>query len=106
MINTFPQIDRNVDMDFSESVILIDQPGFGKFISDGTIKTADLYKQEGDKFLYFYTLNLSDPANQHKSIQPGIYQAHFKKGPAGPLQKDVPITFMIKATEETIIEIK
>ncbi len=106
MINTFPQIDRNVDMDFSESVILIDQPGFGKFPSDGSIKTADLYKQEGDKFLYFHTLNLSDPINQHRSIQPGIYQAHYKKGPAGPLQKEVSITFMIKATEETIIEFK
>ena len=106
MINTFPPIDRNVDMDFSESVILIPQPGFGKFIADDNIKTTDLYKQEGDKFLYFYTLNLSDPASKHLRIQPGMYQAHFRKGPAGPLSKDQVITFLIKATEENIIEIR
>jgi hypothetical protein len=106
MINTFPQSDRNVDVDFNEVVITIPQPGFGKFVTDGSIKTADLYMQEGDKFTQFHTLNLNDPINQHRRIQPGYYQVRFKKGPAGPLQKEVVISFIIKANEEQTIEIK
>ena len=106
MINTFPQIDRNEDIDFNEAVITIPQPGFGKFITEGSIKTVDLYKQEGDRFLYFSTLNLGDPINQHRSIQPGAYQVHFKKVPAIPGAQEQVITFYIKATEVQTIEIK
>ncbi len=106
MINTFPQTDRNVDLDFNETVISIPQPGFVTFVTDGNIKTADLYKQEGDKMLKYVTLNLSDPINKHRSILPGIYEVHFRKGPAGPLQKETVITFIIKTTVEQIIEIK
>ena len=106
MINTFPQIDRNEDIDFNEAVITIPQPGFAKFVYDDRIKTTDLYKQEGDKFLYFHTLNLSDVAVQPLRIQPGMYEAHFRKAPAIPGAKDIVITFLVKATETVIIELR
>jgi hypothetical protein len=105
MINTFPQIDRNEDVEFDEAVISIPQPGFAKFVSDGKLQTAELFKQEGDKFLYFHTLDVNEAVKRPLRIQPGIYQIHYHKGPSKLPSADVVVSFLIKATEETTIEI-
>ncbi len=102
MINTFPQIDRNADIEFDELAIDIPQPGFAKFIADPNLKTAELYKQEGDKFLMFHTLDVTEAVKHPVRIQPGIYQVHYHKSKGAP---DVVVTFLIKATEETSIEL-
>ena len=104
MISTFPQDTRNVDLDLDdETAIGILQPGFAKFTSD--LKTSvTLWCQDGDRFKPFHTLDLNDPASQHLQIQPGKYQAHYHKGPAGSANDKV-VSFIIKATEVTEVQI-
>jgi len=105
-INTFPQDIRNLDLDFDEKVITIPQPGFAKFVADESMTSVTLYEQLGDKFRSFSTLKLSDPALQHLRIQPGKYEAHYHKGPGGSFASEKVVTFLIKAKEETVVELK
>jgi len=65
-----------------------------------------LYEQFGDKYRSFSTVKLSDPAAKHLQIQPGKYEAHYHKGPGGPNASEKVVIFLIKATEETVIELK
>jgi hypothetical protein len=103
-ITTFPEEVRNVDLDFDEAVIMIQQPGFAKFTqADGKLATVRLYKRVGDKFLQFFELNLRDPQSQHLRIQPGEYQAHYQRGPSGLTSLDKVKMFVIKPTQETEI---
>lgn len=107
MINTFPQIDRNVDLDFAETIIHIPQPGFVNFTHDDKTRTVILYKQEGDKFLSFHTLDLKDVATQPLRMQPGEYQAHYHNGPGGNSSaSEKVVTFFVKATQTTTVELK
>lgn len=104
MINTFPIDRRNVDLDFdAETVITIPQPGFAKFTAQADVKTVSLYQRLGDKFLNFYSLNLSDPRSQHLPIQPGEYQVHYQR--PGVLKEEV-VQFLIKSTQDTEVIIK
>ena len=105
MINTFPQIDRNEEIDFFESVITIPQPGFVKFIFDPKLATSVLYKQEGDRFAAFHTLNMKDVATQPLRMQPGEYQVHYRKGPGGPSVSEKVKIFFVKAKETTTVEL-
>ncbi len=106
-INTFPQDVRNVDLDFDgETVITIEQPGFAKFTGDGKIKSVTLFRQYGNKYLGFYTLELKDPKSQHLQIQPGEYQVHYQKGPAVGYAAEQVLQFHIKPNEETEIILK
>jgi len=106
MINTFPQIDRNTDIDFGETVITIPQPGFTKFIHDEKIQLVVLYDQEGDKFLPFHTIDLKDISTQPLRIQPGEYQAHYHSGPGGQYASEKVVTFFVKAKMETTVELR
>jgi hypothetical protein len=103
-INTFPIDRRNVDLDFdAETVITIPQPGFAKFTAQGDTKSVSLYQRLGDKFLNFFSFNLSDPRSQHLQIQPGEYQVHYQK--AGSPGEQV-VQFLIKSTKETEVILK
>jgi hypothetical protein len=105
MINTFPQIDRNVDLDFEETVISIPQPGFVKFVFDPKLALAVLYKQEGDRFLNFHTLNMKDVANQPLRMQPGAYQVHYHKGPGQSSASEKVVPFIVKANQTVTVEL-
>ena len=105
-INTFPLDIRNIDLDFDESVIRIPQPGFAKFVAEEGMNSVTLYEQFGDKYRSFSTIKLSDPVAKHLQIQPGKYEAHYHKGPGGPNASEKVVIFLIKATEETVIELK
>ena len=105
-INTFPKDVRNVDIDFDESVITIAQPGFAKFVGDGKLRQVTLYQRLGDKFLAFYTLDLGDPQSQHLRMQPGEYQVHFSKGPAGVRAPEKVISFRITANQDTEVQLQ
>lgn len=105
MINTFPQIDRNTDIDFGETVITILQPGFVKFVHDDKIQLVVLYDQEGDKFLPFHTIDLKDMSTQPLRIQPGAYQAHYHSGLGGQYASEKVVPFIVKATMETTVEL-
>jgi hypothetical protein len=100
-INTFPEEVRNVDLDFDEAVITIQQPGFAKFTGDGKLQKVTLWKRLGDKFVPFYELKLSDPQSQHLRIQPGEYQAHYQRGPSPLTSLDKAKMFVVKPTQET-----
>ena len=107
VINTFPQNVRNLNLDLdAEMVITIPQPGFAKFTAGPDTRVAALYMKDGDKFLPFYTLNLNDTASQHLQIQPGEYQAHYRKGPGRMTADEKVVMFLIKATEETEVILK
>ena len=100
-INTFPEEVRNVDLDLDEVYKMeILQPGFVKFTSDAK-QVVTLWKTDGDKFVAFHQLDLNDPGNQHKQIQPGKYQVHYHKGPAGPSASEKVKVFIIKSNETT-----
>lgn len=104
-INTFPQDIRNIDLDFDEKVIRIPQPGFAKFAAMDGATSVTLYEQFGDKYRPFHTFPTSDPALNHLQIQPGKYEAHFHmNGPPGTPEKVV--VFIVKATQETAVEMK
>jgi len=106
-INTFPKEIRNVDLDFDdESVIRIAQPGFAKFTAEAKTRYVTLYQRLGDKFLSFHTLDLSEPASQHLSMQPGEYQAHYLKGPGQSSAAEQVIPFLIVTTKETEVILK
>jgi hypothetical protein len=105
MINTFPQIDRNVDLDFEETIITIPQPGFAKFVYDGNLNSVTIYKQEGDRFLSYKSIDLNDPSSKPLRIQPGEYQAHYHKGPGNASVSEKVVTFFVKATQTIDVEL-
>jgi hypothetical protein len=106
-INTFPTDVRNVDLDFDdESVIKIAQPGYAKFTDEVKTGSVILYQTLGDKFIAFYTLNLSDPRSKHLKMQPGEYQVHYQKGPGQSYAAEQVQKFLIKATQETEVILK
>lgn|GEM_PF-295208 len=79
IINTLPEDVRNVDLDeIGPGGIEIPQPGFAVFNVKSQATTVALYKELGDKFVSFYTLDLNDPKSKHLQIQPGKYQAHYQ----------------------------
>ncbi|GAA4462679.1 hypothetical protein GCM10023093_09770 [Nemorincola caseinilytica] len=97
---------RNIDLDFNEKVITILQPGFAKFVAEEGMNSVTLYQRLADKYMSFFTLRLADPVAQHLQIQPGEYQAHYHKAGGGPGGQEKVVPFVIKATEETVIELK
>jgi len=100
-INTFPMDRRNIDLDFSEKVITILQPGFAKFTGEAGMTSVTLYQRLGNKYLSFFTLKLADPVAQNLQIQPGEYQAHYHKGPGGNFGSEKVVSFIIKSNEQT-----
>ncbi len=105
-IKTFPVDYRNVELEFDiEKVITIQQPGFANFVTDGRVRSVNLWQHIGDKFLQFYTLNLNLPISKHLQIQPGEYQVHYQAGPGQTGASEKVKIFYIKPTEETIINL-
>ena len=99
-INTFPKDVRNVDINGDqETVITIQQPGFVKLMSDDDLThDVTLFQKVGANFFAFYTISLNDPRSQNLRIQPGKYEAHYRKG-AG--QTEQVKRFVIKPTKTT-----
>ena len=104
-IKTLPQIDRNIDLDMDEQVIVIPQPGLVKFVSDEKAATVILYKQEEDRFTAFDTLTLNGLDAQPLAIQPGEYQVHYHAINSDPSAPEKIATFYIKATKEKIVKL-
>ena len=107
-INTFPTDIRNTDLDFDlETPIFILQPGFIKFTNTIDLKTVGMFRQVGDKFLPFYTWDMSDPRSGHVVIQPGKYTIHYQKGPVKSVYvKETVVEFTILSNRETEVIIK
>ncbi len=101
VVNTFPEEVFNADLDDLSRGLTIAQPGFVKFTSEVNTNMIALYKELGDKFLQFATLNLSDPKTQHLQMQPGKYQVHYNNGQTKFAASERVITFIVKSTQET-----
>jgi hypothetical protein len=101
VVNTFPEEVFNADLDDLSRGLTIAQPGFVKFTSEVNTNTIALYKELGDKFLQFATLNLSDPKTQHLQMQPGKYQVHYNNGQTKFAASERVITFIVKSTLDT-----
>ncbi len=105
-INTFPKTIRNMDIDFGEEyVITIQQPGFVKFTSDVSADMVTLFQRYDDKFLAFYTLGLNDPRSQNLMIQPGKYEAHYRKGAGQNSAEEQVKRFVVKPTKITEVKL-
>ncbi len=104
-INTFPPIERNLDMDYDESVVTIPQPGSVKFVCGENAITAILSKQVGDKFQAFDTLNFKDATPLRINIQPGIYEIRHRelRNPPGPWKM---AAFKITSNNEQPVDLK
>ena len=100
VVHSFPEEVFNADLDDFSRGLTIAQPGFVKFTSEVNTNTIGLYKELGDKFLQFATLNLSDPKTQHLQIQPGKYQVHYNNGQTKFAAPERVITFIVKSTQE------
>ena len=105
-INTFPKTIRNMDIDFGEEyVITIQQPGFVKFSSDRSAHDVTLFQKVGDNFFAFYTLGLNDPRSQNLMIQPGKYEAHYRKGAGQNSAEEQVKRFVVKPTKITEVKL-
>lgn len=101
VINTFPEDVRNVDLSALLTVgIPIPQPGFVKFTPEVSTNSVSLFRELGDKFVQFATINLSDPKSQHLQIQPGKYQAHYNNGTSKFSSSERVISFQVYSTKE------
>jgi von Willebrand factor type A domain len=105
-IETYPTDRRNLDLEFDEiKEVQIQQPGFVKFTTEMKNGTLNLFKAVGDKFLQFDARNVNDTAMHHLRIQPGQYQVHYLKDPSKPYAKETVISFAVKPTQETVVEL-
>ncbi len=101
-INTFPEDIRNMDLDdVTAGGIAIPQPGFVKFSTELKTNTVDLFRELGDKYVQFATINLADPKAQHLQIQPGKYQAHYSNGTSKFAASVRVLPFQVFSTKET-----
>ena len=95
-----------MDIDFGEEyVIMIQQPGFVNFTSDVSADMVTLFQRYDDKFLAFYTLGLNDPRSQNLMIQPGKYEAHYRKGAGQNSAEEQVKRFVIKPTKITEVKL-
>ena len=106
MINTFPEDVRNIDLDAeSAGGIGIDQPGYVKFTTEVNNKTITLWKQTGERYLSFHTLQMNDPNIEHYQIQPGKYQVQYSNGVTNLSSSNRVIPFEIKSNQVTEVNL-
>jgi hypothetical protein len=106
--NTLPVEKRNVDLDFGVMVAIdIAEPGYVQFTNTDPIGKLYLWYPLGDQFVRFYGMDLNGNSEAQKlRLQPGIYEAHWKKNPKLPLEPDQVQRFRVKSNETTEVELK
>jgi hypothetical protein len=106
--NTLPVEKRNVDLDFGVMVAIdIAEPGFVQFTNTNPIGKLYLWYPLGDQFVRFYGMTLDGNREaQQLRLQPGVYEAHWKKNPKLPLEPDQVQRFYVKSNETTEVELK
>ena len=102
-INTLPPTERNFDLDSTETMIVIPQPGFANFIHDDNIRQVILYKQDVDWYAPFDTLDMNTPAAKPLMIQPGYYEAHYHNGRDA---KEKIVSFFIKPAKTQNVKLR
>ncbi len=107
-INTFPKEKLRLEIDFNEdTVISLLQPGWAKFKADDLkMHFVTLYRNIGDRYVFFYTLDINDSESAHLRMQPGKYQVHYQLGSGKPLGEELSTPFEIVGTKETEVELK
>jgi hypothetical protein len=107
-INTLPVSRRTVDLDFGVNVrIDIDEPGFVRFTNQTNVGKVALYTPLGDQFVRFFSMEVNgSPEAQKLRLQPGVYEAHFKRNPNLPLQDDVIQRFIVKSNDTTAVQLQ
>ena len=106
IVNTFPQTERNIVLDFTETIILLPQPGFVKFDCSEETTCLILYKLEENNFVAFDTLHLKDIKAQSLRIQPGNYQVHYRKCEGDQSCPEKVTSFYIKTNKEKTVKLK
>ena len=107
-INTLPIMRKTVDLDFGVTAVLdIDEPGFVKFTNSTALGKISLYTPLGDQFVRFYAMDINgNPEGQKVRLQPGTYEAHFKKNPSLPLEPELTQRFTVRSNDTTEVELK
>jgi hypothetical protein len=106
-VNTLPILRRTIDLDFGlNSTIDILEPGFVNFTNTNDIGKVALYHPLGDQFVRFYVMNVNGKTEEQKvRLQPGVYEAHFKKNVRLPLEPDVVQKFIVRSNETSQVEL-
>lgn len=107
-ISTLPMMVRNIDLDFGWSYTIdIPEPGFIRFTNTNAVGKVSLYSPLGDQFLKFYTMDVpGNPETQRVRLQPGVYEAHWKRNPAHPNEPEVVQKFFVKSNDVAELELK
>jgi hypothetical protein len=107
-INTLPIMRKTVDLDFGVTAVIdLDEPGFVKFTNSSSLGKIALYTPLGDQFVRFYAMDINgNPETQKVRLQPGTYEAHFKKNPKLPLEPDVIQRFVVRSNDTSEVELK
>lgn len=107
VINTFPEDIRNTDLTSNMEVrIGIPQPGSAKFVVTAKTSKLVLQKQEGTRFVPFFSLNLNELPGDKIAIQPGNYQAVYNNGQTKFSTSDRVVNFTVSSNKETEVLIK
>jgi hypothetical protein len=107
VINTFPEDIRNIDLTSGfEGAIGIQQPGTVKFVVTARTKKVILQRQQGDKYMPFFSLNLDELPGNQIAMQPGKYQAVYNNGVTKFSASDRVVPFTVVSNKETDLQIE
>jgi hypothetical protein len=106
-VNTLPVHKRSLTLDFnSQYEMHIPEDGKVNFTNRNKVGKVSLYMPLGDKFLKFHELDVNGSANgQPLTIQPGVYEAHYKQNPNLPYAEETVKKFYIKSNQVTDLEL-
>lgn len=106
-INTLPVSRRTIDLDFASSYrIDIPEPGYVEFTNENDLGKVGLFYQLGDQFVQFYAIEINgNPEKQKLRLQPGKYQARYKKNPQIPVHNEEKHVFHIRSNQTTTLEL-
>ncbi len=78
-----------------------------QFTNTNAIGKVALYTPLGDQFVRFYVLDVNGtPAGQKLRLQPGVYEAHFRKNANTPGQQETVQKFIVNSNNTVEVELK
>ena len=107
-INTLPALEKNGDLEMDVEIrVGIPEPGWVQFTNTNKIGKVSLYTVLGDKYLRFYSMDVSGfPESQKLKLLPGPYKVHFLKYPGTPSMDETVLDFRVESNATTELELK
>jgi len=107
-INTLPMMVRNIDLEFGWSYTIdIPEPGFVQFTNSNAVGKVSLWTPLGDQFARFLAVEVNGDLNAQKlRLQPGIYEAHWKRNPTHPNEPELIERFFVRSNQTTEVQLQ